>query len=117
MKPEPAIIVAKRICCWNVITTPTVPPRSCTNPPNSASMQLPTSVAKIPAQPAVRLNIVREIAAEEMDAAPLFTNWQSADKLHIHADREHLTAFQYDEAWQKAQEFIDTMLTIYHRNA
>ena len=64
-----------------------------------------------------KVSIVREIATDELDAAPLFTNWQSADKLHIHADREHLTAFQYDEAWQKAQEFIDTMLTIYHRNA
>lgn len=64
-----------------------------------------------------KVNIVREVAAEELSAAPLFTNWQSADKLHIHADREHLTAFQYDEAWQKAEAFIDTMLDIYQRDA
>ena len=45
MKPERAIIVAKPICYWNVITTLTVPVRYCMNPPNSASMQSPTSVA------------------------------------------------------------------------
>ena len=64
-----------------------------------------------------KVNVVREVAAEEPNGTVLFTNWQSADKLHIHADREHLTNFQYDEAWQKAQEFIDAMLTIYDRSA
>ena len=64
-----------------------------------------------------KVNAVREIAAEELGVTFLFTNWQSADKLHIHADREHLTAVQYDEAWQQAQAFIDSMLNIYNRNA
>ena len=64
-----------------------------------------------------KVNVVREVAAEEPNGTVLFTNWQSADKLHIHSDREHLTAFQYDEAWQQAQAFIAAMLTIYNRNA
>ena len=63
-----------------------------------------------------KVNVVREVAAEELNGTVLFTNWQSADKLHIHADREYLTAFQYDEAWQKSQEFIAAMLTIYARD-
>ena len=43
-------------------------------------------------------------------------NWQRADQLHIHADRGHLNADQFIEAWDQTQSFINNMLTIYHRD-
>ena len=39
--------------------------------------------------------------------------WDAAMRLHVHADRGHLTAERFQEAWQLAQTFIDDMLSIY----
>ena len=47
----------------------------------------------------------------------LMQNWQRADRLHIHADRGNLNATEYDEAWEQAQAFIESILTIYARDA
>lgn len=64
-----------------------------------------------------KVNVVREVAAEVPNGPALMQGWQRADKLHIYADRGHLDADEYDEAWQQAQAFITAMLTIYSRNA
>ena len=42
--------------------------------------------------------------------------WEAAMRLHVHADRGHLTAERFQEAWQLAQTFIDDMLSIYASN-
>ena len=39
--------------------------------------------------------------------------WEAAMRLHVHADRGHLTAERFQEAWLLAQSFIDDMLDIY----
>ena len=64
-----------------------------------------------------KVNVVRELAREETSGTSLMQNWQRTDRLHIHADRGTLNATEYAEAWEQAQTFIETMLTIYHRNA
>ena len=63
-----------------------------------------------------KINVVRQLAFIDHDS-DLMENWQSADKLHIHADRGHLTAAEFNGYWNDAQAFIDSMLTIYNRNA
>ena len=64
-----------------------------------------------------KVSMVREVVAEVPSGSDLIRSWQGADKLHIHADRGHLDAGEYDESWQQAQAFITAMLTIYHRDA
>ena len=64
-----------------------------------------------------KVNVVREVAAEEPNGPALMQGWHRADQLHVHADRGHLAAGEYDESWQQAQAFIDAMLAIYNRNA
>ena len=64
-----------------------------------------------------KVNVLREVAAEVPNGPALMQGWQRADKLHIYADRGHLDADEYDEAWQQAQAFITAMLDIYNRNA
>ena len=39
--------------------------------------------------------------------------WEAAMRLHVHADRGHLTDPEITEAWLLAQVFIDDMLSIY----
>ena len=39
--------------------------------------------------------------------------WQSADQLHIYADRENLSRRDYMEAWARAEAFIAYMLSLY----
>ena len=39
--------------------------------------------------------------------------WQSADQLHIYADRENLSRQDYMEAWARAEAFIAYMLGLY----
>lgn len=52
--------------------------------------------------------------AESDDAPPdLVSRWQSADQLHIYADREHLTRPDFMDAWARAQDFIAYMLELY----
>ena len=43
----------------------------------------------------------------------LLRGWDAATRLHIHADRGHLTEDLFRDAWQTAQTFINDMLTIY----
>ena len=64
-----------------------------------------------------KVNVLRQVAASEADGMALMENWQHADKLHIHADRGHLSRDEFDRSWQQAQAFITAMLTIYSRNA
>ena len=64
-----------------------------------------------------KVNVVRDVITEVPNGSLLIQNWQHADKLHIHADRGHLDAGEYNEAWQQAQAFITAMLAIYNRNA
>ncbi len=64
-----------------------------------------------------KVNVLREVAASETDGMVLMENWQHVDKLHIHADRGHLSGDEFDRSWQQAQAFITAMLTIYSRNA
>ena len=45
----------------------------------------------------------------------LAENWDAAMKLHIHADRGHLTVQDFQRAWLLAQSFIDDMLAFYAR--
>ena len=47
------------------------------------------------------------------DGFDLEKGWQAATQLHVHADRGHLTADRFREAWQLAQTFVDDMLAIY----
>ena len=63
-----------------------------------------------------KVNVVRELASMDHDS-DLMENWQSADKLHIHADRGHLTNVEFDGYWNDAQAFIDAMLDMYARDA
>ena len=39
--------------------------------------------------------------------------WAAVTRLHIHADRGHLTEDIFQDSWITAQTFIDDMLTIY----
>ena len=64
-----------------------------------------------------KVNVVRELASSETQDSDLMENWQSADKLHIHADRGHLTDAEFHRYWEDTQAFIDSMLNIYDRNA
>lgn len=64
-----------------------------------------------------KVNVVRALAREDPQGAFLMQNWQRTDRLHIHADRGNLNTVAYSEAWEQAQAFIETMLTIYVRNA
>ena len=64
-----------------------------------------------------KVNVLRSIAAREPDDQALLRNWQSADKLHVHADRGNLDDAGFSVHWAQTQAFIETMLTIYHRNA
>ena len=43
----------------------------------------------------------------------LMRGWDAATRLHIHADRGHLTENLFRNAWLVAQTFIDDMLAIY----
>ena len=63
-----------------------------------------------------KVSVLREVAASEADGAALLENWQHADKLHVHADRGHLSQDEFDRSWQQAQAFINAMLAIYNRN-
>ena len=64
-----------------------------------------------------KVNALRTVAGREPDGQSLLRNWQSADKLHIHADRGNLDVSEFDTHWIQTQAFINAMLTIYNRNA
>lgn len=50
---------------------------------------------------------------KDPEAATLLRDWDTATKLHIHADQTHLTPTDYTTAWQTAQTFITQMLAMY----
>ncbi len=64
-----------------------------------------------------KVNSLRQIAAGESVDRSLMRNWQSADKLHVHADRGNLTDAEFGVHWIQAQAFIESMLNIFVRNA
>lgn len=64
-----------------------------------------------------KVNVLRELASSEAQESDLTENWQSADKLHIYADRGHLTDAEFHRYWNDAQTFIESMLNIYDRDA
>lgn len=64
-----------------------------------------------------KVSALRRIAAGQADDQALLRTWQSADKLHVHADRDNLDDAEFSAHWVQTQVFIDTMLTIYQRNA
>ncbi|MCY3690389.1 MAG: hypothetical protein OXI54_14805 [Chloroflexota bacterium] len=47
------------------------------------------------------------------DGFDLAVGWEAAMRLHIHADREHLSDADFQKARMLAQNFIDDMLAIY----
>ena len=47
------------------------------------------------------------------NAFDLESGWNAAMQLHLHADRGHLEAVEFQRAWDAAQVFIDDMLAIY----
>ena len=47
------------------------------------------------------------------DGFNLVVGWDAAMRLHIHADRGHLSGQDFQRAWQQAQTFIANMLSIY----
>jgi len=64
-----------------------------------------------------KVNVLRALSTDEDEARDLMRYWQGADRLHIHADRGNLDATAYAGAWEQAQAFIESMLTIYQRDA
>ena len=70
-----------------------------------------------PATTGGKVNVLRTIATLETNGRELMRCWQSADKLHVHADRGHLITVEFNGYWNDAQSFIDSMLTIYARDA
>ena len=47
------------------------------------------------------------------DGFDLAVGWEAAMRLHIHADRGHLSEADFRKAWLLAQVFVDDMLVIY----
>lgn len=70
-----------------------------------------------PATTGGKVNVLRALAALETDGRELIRCWQSSDKLHVHADRGHLTDAEFHGYWDDAQSFIESMLSIYARDA
>ena len=66
-----------------------------------------------PATVGAKLRSLREVAEFNIAPQDLVENWQAAVRLHIHADRGHLTQIQFDESWEKAQLFTRQMLQVY----
>ena len=60
-----------------------------------------------------KVNALRSLAEEQPGPTDLMRDWGHANKLHIHADREILTAEEYAASWEGARSFIDDMLAIY----
>ena len=66
----------------------------------------------------VKTQYVRDIAGRPIaNEYGLEWGWQAASRLHIHADRGHLSEEDFNEAWIATQAFIDDMLNIFTINA
>ena len=116
-KPEPIITGDRLIYYYKGMLTLIAPAHCSTKPQSSASTRSPTNAGENPGTTGGKVNALRGIAASERDSQGLMRNWQSADKLHIHADRGNLNASEYADAWEQTQAFIESMLTIYAREA
>ena len=68
-----------------------------------------------PASTGAKVRFLHGVAAQETANTDLALNWDFAAKLHIHADRGHLTRSRVMAALSSANIFIDQMLTIYSR--
>ena len=66
-----------------------------------------------PTSTGAKLRFLSSVAEREPPGLNLMRNWRSANLLHVHADRGHLTDNQFVDAWTEAQAFIDQMLFIY----
>ena len=69
-----------------------------------------------PGTTGAKLQSLRNISGRDSSPRGLLQNWQAAAKLHIHADRGHLSEQEFSDAWLLAQTFIDQMLSIYSGN-
>ena len=61
------------------------------------------------------MNALRAVSEQEPDGLDLIQNWEGALRLHIHADRGHLTDLEFDQMRERALAFIGAMLPIYER--
>ncbi len=66
-----------------------------------------------PATVAAKVRSLRQVAESQAAPPDLVENWQAAVRLHIHADRGHLTQIQFAESWEKGQLFIHQMVQVY----
>ncbi len=67
-----------------------------------------------PGATASKTRYLETVAAQPPgDGFNLAVGWEAAMRLHIHADRGHLTPTEIRAAWLLAQSFIDDMLAIY----
>ena len=81
--------------------------KQCVNAVANLNGQNPGAVG---AKRAYLRSLTRQYPGNRFD---LIRGWEFATRLHIHADRGHLTEDLFRDAWQAAQAFIDDMLTIY----
>ena len=66
-----------------------------------------------PRATAAKLHFLHNWIAGDTALTDLVDGWRAADRLHINADRLHLSPAEFNTAWQEAQAFIDQMLAIY----
>lgn len=66
-----------------------------------------------PLPTAAKFHFLRRLAETPGATADLVRNWQAADRLHINADQRNLAPADFVQDWDKAQTFIDQMLSVY----
>ncbi len=85
-----------------------------------AAKQCINAVANVhgdnPGTTGAKMNALRRISEREPDGSKLMRNWEDALRLHIHADRGHLSDSELAETLERAHIFIDSMLAIYERD-
>ena len=81
--------------------------KQCVNAVANLNGQNPGAVG---AKRAYLRSLTRQHPGNQSD---LIRGWEFATRLHIHADRGHLTEDLFRDAWQTAQAFINDMLAIY----
>ena len=85
--------------------------KQCVNAVANLSSQNPGAIG---AKRAYIRSLADQPYAFEFD---LMRGWEGATRLHIHADRGHLTEDLFNNAWQLSQTFIDNLLAIYADNS
>ncbi len=66
-----------------------------------------------PTSTGAKVRFLRNVAEREPPSLNLTGNWRAANRLHVHADRGHLSESDFDRDWESAQTFIEQMLLIY----